>query len=159
MTDGRVDLQLPLPAFDRTEGTLSPYETDALRVLPDGRIMVASTRIHWDSRNPVSTFVQSCLRFLPTGAQDSSYQATFPTESAVRLYWSRAWFYPDGRTLLACRFNSLHPTELLHDAIIRLAADGSHDPAIGGAAHQNVRTSADGSSRYATCSQSVPADS
>lgn len=142
MTDGRVDLQLPLPAFDRTGGTLSPYETDALRVLADGRIMVASTRVHWDSRNPVPTFVQSCLRFLSTGAQDSSYQATFPTESADRLYWSRAWFYPDGRTLLACRFNSLHPTELLHDAIIRLAADGSHDPAIGGTAHQNVRTSA-----------------
>lgn len=137
-TSGTIDLQLPLPPFDRTGGTLSPYETDALRVLADGRIMVASTRIHWDSRNPNPTYAQSCLRFSASGALDATYRATLPPETATERYWSRAWFYPDGRALLACRFDPLSPSDILHHAIIRLASDGSHDRSIGGATVRNV---------------------
>ncbi|MBL9204962.1 MAG: hypothetical protein JNN01_07745 [Opitutaceae bacterium] len=135
-SDGSVDRQLAVPPLDAEPGfgTLSPYETDALLVLADGRIMAAGTRSYQAFHQIEPTVLQYCQRYLDTGDPDPAYQAAPPpvSETGAR-YWSRAWFYPDGRTLLACRFDAVGGPQFTRRALVRLTAGGATDPTIGGA--------------------------
>jgi uncharacterized delta-60 repeat protein len=134
--DGAVDVQLTVPPLDGDDvfGALSPYETEALTVLPDGRIMAAGTRSLKVFHRIGLVVVQYCARYLANGTLDETYGAVLPpvSETGVR-YWGRAWFYPDGRALLACRLDIVGSVPFTRQPIIRLLADGKFDPTIGGA--------------------------
>jgi len=131
--DGALDRQLAIGLVDpfvSPGSSLSPYETDALTVLADGRILAAGTRRFRAFHSITTNYYQHCTRYLPSGEQDLSYlvqPAALGTSGVA--YWERAWFYPDGRMLLSSRFLSVPYSG---NVVIRLTTDGSRDPSLGG---------------------------
>lgn len=139
--DGQVDFQLSVPLLNPAGASFTPYETDALRVLPDGRILAAGTRSYWNSRFPTTQYLQYCSRYLPSGEPDPDFAIPSLADSTGIRPWSRVWFYPDGRTLLTRQVGYPAVEAFVFDVLVRLRANGSRDPDIGGAVHLRLTPS------------------
>ncbi|MBL9208795.1 MAG: hypothetical protein JNN01_27165 [Opitutaceae bacterium] len=137
--DGTVErmVQTDLGESWRETGTIpaggywSPYTCEALRVLPDGRIMAMGTRWFVALRTSDRMYFQHCSRYLPNGEPDPTYLAESPVANGRLLArrWSQVWLAPDGRTLSAS------------GPMIRMRADGSRDTAIVGVLASGAVTS------------------
>ncbi len=108
--DGIPDLSFPPINLDS-----GGFTTPALRVLNDGRIMVAITN--------VGTTVQ---RFTSTGAFDVAVPLTLVPNNGGSTVTPFVTFLPDGRTWLAGQFSSVNGTA--RTQLARLAANLSVDP-------------------------------
>ncbi|MBL9195398.1 MAG: hypothetical protein JNJ82_23775 [Opitutaceae bacterium] len=138
LVTGLVDPSRPPFGYESVGSTLSPYETDALTVLADGRMLAAGTRWFRAFHSITTNYFQHLTRYLPSGERDLSYivEPDGLGTSDVR-YWERAWFYPDGRALLSGRFQSPGYGPYAWNAVIRLSADGVRDESLGGATALN----------------------